>query len=315
MFLYNKILYCIKYNLNLNMQDDITKKLENTISKSNSNKSHFWVRRIKGLNKTNPNPIDTYDIFQSSEYGPYLKKKFLSSILHYLGQLKLYGPTIFKSGTYKKYKKVLDGNGRQIDFQVLKHILWIEKIKNHIKNKKKICVIGDSKLNFLLGAYLTNQDAQLFSINLPEVLITDYLVMKKINFLKGSKIEVVENFKDFNYSEKVKLYMIPASEAEFCKNKNIDFFFNSHSLQEMTKEEVEKYFEIMKSNKALFYCNNRKFKRGFGGDKDFHFENLPWDNSEFLIKETCTVCEKYYNFRPPFIRKFDEHIHCLVKFN
>ena len=112
-------------------------------------------------------------------------------------------------------------------------------VEKYIKNSKKICVIGDGKLNFLLGANLLNSNSQLFYINLPEVLINDYLVMKEMKFLDGEKIEVIENLDTVNYSNKTKLYLIPASQALFCKNLEIDFFFNSHSMQEMTYDEIK----------------------------------------------------------------------------
>ena len=58
----------------------------------------------------------------------------------------------------------------------------------------------------LLGANLLNSNSQLFYINLPEVLINDYLVMKEMKFLDGEKIEVIENLDTVNYSNKTKLY-------------------------------------------------------------------------------------------------------------
>ena len=125
--------------------------------------------------------------------------------------------------------------------------------------------------------------------------------MKEMKFLDGEKIEVIENLDTVNYSNKTKLYLIPASQALFCKNLEIDFFFNSHSMQEMTYDEIKKYFDIIKSNKAFFYCNNREVKPGQVGDEDYFFEKMPWGNNEFLFKETCPINTKYYNFRYPFV--------------
>ena len=42
------------------------------------------------------------------------------------------------------------------------------------------------------------------------------------------------------------------------------------------------------------------------------FEKMPWGNNEFLFKETYPINTKYYNFRYPFVRKFDKFIHCLA---
>ena len=173
-------------------------------------------------------------------------------------------------------------------------------------SNKKICVIGDGKLNFLLGANLLNL-ILVFYINLPEVLINDYLVMKEMKFLDGEKIEVIENLDTVNYSNKTKLYLIPASQALFVNLKLI--FSLIVIMQEMTYDEIKKYFDIIKSNKAFFYCNNREVKPGQVGDEDYFFEKMPWGNNEFLFKETCPINIKYYNFRYPFVRKFDKIIH------
>ena len=60
------------------------------------------------------------------------------------------------------------------------------------------------------------------------------MVMKEMNFLKDKDICVVDNLENIQEFEDKKLYLIPAANANFCKDKEIDFFFNSHSMQEMT---------------------------------------------------------------------------------
>ena len=299
-----------------NVQDPIIKKLQNTLSSSIQNRSNFWMRQLDNRDKYNKmDQEEIYNINSTGGWGNFTKKHFIKSKLHDLGQLYVFGSKLFNSKIYKMYKEIFDKYNRQIDYHVVKHILMLEKIEKFIKNSKKICVIGDGKLNFLLGANLLNPNAQLFHINLPEVLINDYMVMKKMKFTADKSVEVIENFEHADYSESNKLYLVPASQALFCKNKSIEFFFNSHSMQEMTYKEIEKYFEIIKSNKAYFYCNNREIKPGQLGDEDYLFEKMPWTKCDFLFKEKCPINIKYYNFRFPFIRKFDQFIHCLAKFN
>ena len=192
----------------------------------------------------------------------------------------------------------------------------LKKIEDYIINSKKICTIGDGKLNFIIGAKLLNPSAQFFIINLPEVLINDYVVIKKMNFFKDDEIEVINDIKDTYNSDKTKLFLIPASCANFCKNKSIDFFSNIHSMMEMKNSEIQKYFDVIKSNNAFFYCNNRIHKPGINGDEDFYYNKMPWGNADIIFKRQCDVCLKFYNFRPPNIRNFDEKfIETLAKFN
>lgn len=301
--------------MKIESKDQIIKKLVNTLSSSKQNRSDYWERQLTNQDKNNKmDQSEIYKITSTGGWGNFTNKHFIKSKLHELGQLYVFGPKLFKSKIYKMYKEVFDKYNRQIDYHVVKHILMIERIEKFIKNSERICVIGDGKLNFLLGASLLNPNAQLFYINLPEVLINDYMVMNEMNYMTD-KVDVVENFKDTQYSKNTRLYLIPASQALFCKNKDINFFFNSHSMQEMSYKEIEKYFEIIKSNKAYFYCNNREQKPKIHNSEDYYFEKMPWENCDFLFKEQCPINIKHYNFRPPFIRKFDKMIHCLAKFN
>ena len=189
------------------MENNIIKKLRDNIPISNNNKSNFWVDRLK--------PIVSEDIYQVSGYGPYTPKHIIKSWLHRLGQRYLFGADYFKLDLYKEYKKIFDKYDREIDYHVAKHIVWIEKIKEYIKTSNNICIIGDSKLNFMLGAHILNPNAKFFMINLPEVLITDYLVVKKMNLIEDNKIEVVDNISMEEKNKNIKLYLIPASEENF----------------------------------------------------------------------------------------------------
>lgn len=290
------------------MQDYILEKLELNLKTSNQSKSNYWIQHLKN--------IDYKDINKTGGWGNYTQKHFLKSQLHNLGQFYLYGSKVFKSKIYKLYKEYFDKYDRQIDYHVIKHILMLEKIEKYLINSKKICTIGDGKLNFILGAKLLNPSAQFFVINLPEVLVNDYAVIREMNFLKDEEIEVISNEDENIYSENKKLYLIPASAANFCKNKGIDFFSNIHSMMEMRSTEIRKYFDIIKNNKAYFYCNNRIHKPGVGDDDDFYYEKMPWNNAKIIFKDQCNVCLKFYNFRPPNIRNFDEKfIETLAKFD
>ena len=87
----------------------------------------------------------------------------------------------------------------------------------------------------------------------------DYLILKKNNIILDTEIQVVDSSDDLEYENK-KLFLIPANKKNLIKNKNIDLFVNIVSFQEMNNEEVNNYFDIIKSNKSYLYCCNRKKK-------------------------------------------------------
>ena len=212
-------------NNNTNFKDPIIIQLKNTLKSSIKNRSNYWQRQLTDgdkFNKMNENEI--YNINSTGGWGNFTKNIFSNLTFIIWDYIMFLVKKLFNSHIYKMYKKNYDKFNRQIDYHVAKHILMLGLVEKYIKNSKKICVIGDGKLNFLLGANLLNSNSQLFYINLPEVLINDYLVMKEMKFLDGEKIEVIENLDTVNYSNKTKLYLIPASQALFCKNLEIDFF-------------------------------------------------------------------------------------------
>ena len=56
--------------------------------------------------------------------------------------------------------------------------LLFNKLKK--ANPNKICVIGDGKANFVIGSFKIFPEAKIYSINLAETLLHDYLIIKKI---------------------------------------------------------------------------------------------------------------------------------------
>ena len=66
----------------------------------------------------------------------------------------VFGNKVFKTDTYNKYKLTFDKINRYIDVDTIRHIFTFEKIKK-IFNPKTICIIGDGKINGVLGAHLT----------------------------------------------------------------------------------------------------------------------------------------------------------------
>ena len=56
-------------------------------------------------------------------------------------------------------------------------------------------------------------------------------------------------------------------------------------MQEMTYDEIKKYFDIIKSNKAFFIVIIEKLNLDKLEMKIIFFPKMPWGNNEFLFKE------------------------------
>jgi len=289
------------------MNNSIVDKLEKYIELDTKTKSSYWKNIYNG-NANYKNP------FEALTFGGYLKKERLfKSFANYILSILIFGNNIFKSETYKNYKIVFDKSKRLINSDTLRHIFTFELLKS-INPPSNVCVIGDGKCNFVIGSLLTFPNSRIFSINLSETLINDYLVLKEMKILDDTEIQVIENEHD-EILENKKLILIPSHLKEFLSNKNVDLFFNIASFQEMTIDEIENYFRIIKSNNSLFYCCNREYKKLVGGE-ELYFDNYPWGNIAKTFNEDCPWHQKNYQKNYPFITKYDgNHKHCLIDYS
>ena len=283
----------------------IVEKLKDFVKSTEINKSSHWESRLKSKK---------YDDFSKNlGFGSFEEKNFFKSILHFLFSRILFGLEIFKSEETKVYNNIFNVMNRQIDIDAMRHIYTFNKLKKNIV-PKKICIIGDGKANFVLGCLKIYPEAQIYSVNLSEVLIHDYSIISKYRFIEDANIEVVSNKKNLENLNK-KLFLIPSSNKGLLLNFNIDLFVNIVSFQEMNMKEIIEYFEIIKSNKSKLYACNRE-KKILSGGEVLKFKDYPWGNGKKIFEEDCPWHQKYYSFKPIFFHKYDGNIkHCLIDYS
>ena len=287
------------------MEDVIIKKLIDNIKETNKNKSSYWKEYLKkDLNFLDENEFLSFA-------GNYTKKSFKNLAHNFLIKI-IFGSEIFKTEIYDKYKSIYDQIDRFIDSDTIRHIFTFERIKEYF-NPKTICIIGDGKLNAVLGAHLAFPLSKIYSVNLSEILINDYCILKKTHTDLKNSVELIDNI-NFIESNKI-LSLVPSNLKKNLLNKNIDLFINIASFQEMTLNEVNNYFEIIKNNKSKLYCCNREYKKLSGGE-ELYFEKYPWGDASKIFWEDCPWHQKHYSLRPPFIHKYAGVVkHCLVDFS
>jgi hypothetical protein len=291
----------------MKMKNEIVDKLKISIESSSINKSSFWEKIYKNPNMDYLNPLSDLVTVR------YYTKTFYTVIVHFIFLSYFFGQSLFKLPIYKKYKLLFDNSKRQIDLNTVRHILTFNLLKKRIKTPSNVCIIGDGKCHALIGSMVTFPNARIFSINLSETLINDYLVLRSMNILDDAEIQVIES-EDDEILENKKLILIPSHLKKYLLNKHIDLFVNIASFQEMTTSEVANYFEIIKSNNSVFYCCNREYKKLDGGE-ELYFEHYPWGEAKFYLKESCPWHQKYYCRKFPFIKKYNGVTkHCLVSY-
>lgn len=285
------------------MTDNILNRLINNIDKTNENKSSYWKYHLN--DKSN-----FMSEHEHLNFGSYTKKS-LKNFAHIFFQNILLGNKLFKTETYKRYKNEFDLINRFIDLDTIRHILTFEKLKG-LTQPKSVCVIGDGKINGILGAYLTFKDVKIYSVNLSETLINDYKILKKLKNELSESLNLIDN-SNLNLSDN-KLHLIPANFKDVLYEANIDLFINISSFQEMTFNELNEYFKIIKKNKSKLYCCNREYKKLYANE-ELYFDKYPWEDSKRIFWEDCPWYQKYYSSKFPFIHKYHGNIkHCLVDF-
>ena len=284
----------------------ILQKLNNYLKKSNNYKSSFWLNRLD-----DEKYLDTKKFLG---FGSFTNNNLVSSLAHKFFQSKIYGNEVFETEEYKKYKNFFKKQNRVINIDNIQHVFFFKKIRENIKKKiNSACVIGDGKINFLSGMLSIYPEAKIYSINLSEVLIHDYLILKKYNILNEESICVVEKEEDL-LKPGIKLFLIPPDNSEILKNNRIDLFVNFSSFQEMKFSDIENYFDIVKSNKSYLYTCNRYHKILPAGEV-LNFNDYPWGDGSKIFFEKCEWISKYYSFKYPFFYNYDgDHWHCLISY-
>jgi hypothetical protein len=282
--------------------DIIINTLEKYIKKTEVNKSSYWKEALKNKNFKN--------IYSELGFGSFTEIIFFKSILHYILSRICYSNFIFKTQYFYKIKNTFLKINRQIDNDTIRHLFTFNLIKKKIKFQNA-AVIGDGKANFLLQYLILFPKKKIYSINLAETLMHDYLILKKHKIISTKLIKVVQKQKDLGGEHKV--YLIPSNNKNLLLKKKIDLFINIDSFQEMNNNEIHKYFKIIKSQKTFLYHCNREYKKLPCGE-ELVFKNYPYGIKFNNFKE-CPWEKRYYSFAYPFIHKYDgKHLHTLIDF-
>ena len=281
--------------------------LTDLISENEKEKSSHWQ---KILNKKQ----SFLDIKGNYGYGQYKEYNLLYEAYHHIMQTVIFGRRLKEFHEYKLIKENYKKFNRQVECDVVRHIFTFNLLNKFKLLKDNVAVIGDGKANFILGSKIINPSIKLFSINLPELLINDLLIINQSNIFPHEEICVVKEEADLE-KEHIKLFLIPANKNNLLESKKIDLFVNIVSFQEMNYEQINNYFSIVKSNNSYLYNCNREEKTLPDGVK-IEYEKYPFNNAEILFKEECIWHKSIYLSKYPYIKKYDGiHIHSLCKFN
>lgn len=304
--------------------DIIQRKLYGIICNSENNveKSSHWLEHTKNFELIN-GKVSGIDGF-AGRTRKYIGSQYIHSVLQARNFSDLVIPR--NSKFYSNALDIAEKQNRCLDLDLLRHVFTFEYLDEKIglRGMKNICVIGDGQANFASLALNSNLFQKVISINLPEVLMSDWELLKCVEMDQKTSVIIKPADMDSFLKDEKSLGLIPASLSKLLKGQNIDLFVNIASFQEMKKETVAEYFDLIKSSPkgAVLYCCNRVEKQLYGGEIS-KFEEYPWEVFETIIEdEACPWHQHFYKLRrsklipiPATKIKYDGiHMHRLVKY-
>ena len=305
--------------------NSIKNSLIRKITVNKSEKSSHWINFTKNIKISD----NDYTVSGIQGFGGNSKRTFFSSLYHKFCQ-RLF---LNKIGKYSKFEAfnhariISYKQMRNLDLDLLRHVFTFELLKQKVFTyllpqslKVNCCVIGDGQSNFVSLALFNSGIDKIISVNLPEVLLNDLTLLQKLRPNQDEYV-LVETKKDLNTalnSKNVKIIFVSANDSSILFKANIFLFVNIASMQEMKLASISEYFNIIKSNKAYFYCCNRDEKILSGGEKIL-FGKYPWGKYKLLLEGLPQWHQFYYklsfqNFKIKHLYN-GVHKHKLVKYN
>lgn len=214
-------------------------------------------------------------------------------------------------------------SNRAFDYDVWRHSQVLRTLdSSEVLNVSTICVIGDG-LATMVGLLYLRQSAPsqlIISVNLPEILLLDYRIMREIG-IPSEHIQYCDSQSELeNLSDCCRVVLIAADNANIIRSWNVDLFINIDSMQEMTQKARQEYFEIIASNNAYFYCCNMTKKTLRDGAVNTFLE-YPWGLSNSILSGEPSWLRRFIRIRSPWGRFRapvgifkTPHLHRLVKF-
>jgi hypothetical protein len=279
--------------------DSIADQLLEMISQgeSASHKSSHWQRHTEKF------AIKNNKVLGIDGFSPRSRKFPFSNLLHEILQKRNFNnlsiPT--NSSWYFLGKVAAKKQCRSFDLDILRQVFTLDFLEGNLNlnSTPNICIIGDGQANFTSIALQSSFFNKIISVNLPEVLLSDWELIKKLSFQGITAIARSENDCQEFFKSDNRFAMIQASDCNILSAKPIDLFVNIASFGEMRKDTIAKYFKIIKSSTmgAALYCCNRREKRLTGGEL-LRFSEYPWNGfARILADEPCPWHQSFYSLK------------------
>ena len=166
-----------------------------------------------------------------------------------------------------------------------------------LANTRMILEIGAGSGNLAAVLHHVLNKSTIIIVDLPETICLSMTFLAELFPDAQMLMPHERRTEDFDHYDFI--FMTPDQINELLDN-SMDLAINSHSFQEMTKRQIEKYFQLIQrccKSGGYFFTSNRveKIPSGPAMDKETleppqRFSDYPWvDSNEVILYEICRL--------------------------
>ena len=284
-------------------------ELAECIDQDESGNSSYWRDALKGFQYSNG---EVLGVLGAEGYTP------RQSIVHQLGHYALLAPFQRIGHRFTHFKEFLrtgkaltKRRGSQFDLCMMRQVLTLSLLAEYLslgQMRQPFVVIGDGwgVMTSLILSCMPR--AKVVVVNLTKMLLVDLVYTRR--YLTEVDVCVAHDVPQYLSSldsNRVRVIGIRADDLQLIRHGPVGVAINIASMQEMDPQVIASYFEALRrsaNSETLFYCCNRVEKTLPDGT-EVRFEDYPWNaDDRVLIDELCSWHQFYYQWRPPFYRKY-----------
>ena len=204
-------------------------------------------------------------------------------------------------------RRMAERQGRQLTYDMVRQTYTLAMLRYYLDfSAPNLCnlVIGDGYgvLATLLAMHAPRRKT--ITVNLTKPLLLDLAYFSRA--LPEAGIALAADGDDMRAAlgdDTIRLIGVRADDTECIAQAAIGVAANVVSMQEMDPPVVERYFQLLRHNRAertAFYCCNKLYKK-LSDDTELKFNDYPWRaGDEILHDSVCPWSQWYYDAKPPF---------------
>jgi len=187
--------------------------------------------------------------------------------------------------------------------ETIKHYFNLQIMEGHIQNLtgSSVCEIGPGTGNLASLLYY-HFKTKLFLVDIPKTLLFSFSYLSQL--FSGIKILLPNEVESGNFElGEYDIVMLTPNQTSAIPDRAVDLTLNIGSMQEMTKESINAYFDLIDritKPKGVFFTSNRVEKIMSG--KPIRFSEFPWRTNTRTVFYQINPLVKLVQLDPLFIR-------------